>query len=155
MSESLTKKIIQKEFWHELEKGHSVKVVKTDDVLKILEDYNIKPQDELVESTAEAFSKIHDEINRQLKFHGIFRSETSIIIDPKQNKFVAVEREKLQELKKFWNTHPKYPHENIADEVVGYSQTMSYINEVAEFFESYVKKFVELFGDTKKENPRK
>jgi len=61
-------------------------------------DYDFVPKrEEWEESISETFSKISDEINRQLKFHGIFRSDTSIIIDPKQNKFVIVPRKKLEE----------------------------------------------------------
>jgi len=108
------------------------------------------------------FKRILDEIER-----GCFKRQIDVFDDflfevsnseTKGSKILEdhsiIEKQKLQELKKFWNTHPKYPHENIADEVVGYSQTMSYINEVAEFFEAYVKKFVELFGDTKKKETK-
>ena len=68
-----------------------------DFVLALFGNYDIKPKlEEWEESVGEAFQKMHEEINRKLKFHGIFKSDTSIIIDKKQDKFVIIEKAKLQ-----------------------------------------------------------
>jgi len=72
------------------------------EVLGLFDYYDVKPKpEEREESVGETFSKIHDEINRQLKFHGIFRSDTAIIIDPKQDKFVVVPRSEAKQFLTF------------------------------------------------------
>ena len=74
-----------------------------EDVLSVLagleKTHDIIPKrGELEESVGEAFQKFHDEMNRRLKFHGIFETDNVIMIDKKQGKFVILKKKTLREL---------------------------------------------------------
>ena len=88
--------------------------IRKDKVLVLLPDYDIKPKpDELVESVAEVFSKMHDEINRRMKFHGKYENDHVIMVDKKQAKFVVIPKQKLDELEELLKTRPEtidYPY---------------------------------------------
>jgi len=80
-----------------------IKWVSRGDVLAMLGELEkthdiIPKRGELEESVGEAFQKFHDEMNRRLKFHGIFETDNVIMIDKKQGKFVVLKKKTLREL---------------------------------------------------------
>lgn len=78
-------------------------IVRLSDLKEVFDRFDkthdiLPKREEWEESVGEAFQKMHDEINRKLKFHGIFESDNVIIVDKKQGKFVVIEKKQLQEL---------------------------------------------------------